>query len=141
MATKMPRPSLATPSPIVNNRRLVDYHMSQQNPAVLDDMYNNASSSSPGHPLYNTLSQHRFSNTPPVGSIPPVRSGKSNSIVMASLMKQSLNNNFRHSVGSMGSSLVQLATAKPGRVRNGFPSVSPVIVKLSSRDRNKRDRY
>lgn len=138
MTTKMQRLSSATPSPIANNRRLVDYHMSRQNPAVLDHMYLPSSSL---HQSYNVPSPLQTSNTKPIGSVPMVRSGKRHSVVMASLMKQSLNNNARHSVGLAGSSLVQLAAARAGRARNGYSSVSPVIVKLASGGKNKGDRY
>lgn len=140
-ATRSPlfnRSSISRISPSVltspyNNHRLGDYHMSRQNPAVLDHMYIGEPSPRKDfigykRPLTPTLEPNRLPMSPN-GSFPLTRAGRQHSLVMTSLVKQTLNNNGRSPLSNR-SSLVQLA-ARGSPLHTNTSHVSPVIVKLS----------
>lgn len=124
-------------SPLSKNR-LADYHMSKQNPDVLDRMYSSSFHSSPGNdhcPLNSrsftppgmklSVNGHTGRNTSILKRAPPTPT-------QMSLLKQALKaNRGQSSFGTTGSSLVQLATRKRLWGVSGSPTVSPVVVRLS----------
>ena len=76
----------------------------------------------------------------PNGSFPLTRAGRQHSLVMTSLVKQTLNNNGRSPLSNR-SSLVQLA-ARGSPLHTNTSHVSPVIVKLSEPEKkNSKVRY
>lgn len=118
--------------------RLADYHMSKQNPDVLDRMY----SSLPSSPVngYRPLNNHTF--TPPVHHNSSINSHSGMGLsfqnrathtpVQMSLLRQTLKaNRGQGSFGLSQTSLVQLATQKGSLRINGSPAISPVVVRLS----------
>ena len=117
---KSPQSVLASRSPL----SLVNYHMSRQNPAVLDDLARTS------HPHNSHLHQsHKSPHTPPVLASHASNS-KRQSLVMTSLIRQSLAANR----GRGQVSIVELAS-KGGashRTSPNKPKTSPKFIKVSS---------
>ncbi len=127
-------PTNTTPFRSTNNR-LADYHMSKQNPDVLDRMYSSSVPSSPqtsplrsqirNSPLYHSGSSST-SSSPGV----QFQNRMSHTPSQMSLLRQTLRANKAQS--SSKSSLVQLATQRTSVKLNGpAASISPVVVRLS----------
>ena len=139
-AIERPRLSRVIPSPSHSNRRHRDYHLSRQDPAVLDHMYDASPWRDPNlynrRPIVMPPPEHpsRISLSPSgTASIPLTRAGQRHSLVLTSLVKQSSNNNRPYSAGS---SIVQLA-ARAKTTRGSSSPVSPVMVQLSQPKRKK----
>ena len=130
-------PEQSSVTPLRN--RLADYHMSKQNPDVLDRMY---SSSLPSSPMngYRPLNNNTF--TPSVHHNRSINSHSGMGLsfqnrvthtpVQMSLLRQTMKS--ARGQGSFGlghTSLVQLATQKGSLRMNGSPTISPVVVRLS----------
>lgn len=120
-----------------SSRRHRDYHLSRQDPAVLDHMYTASPWRDPN--LYNrrplVVPPSRVSlSSSGTASIPLTRAGQRHSLVLSSLVKSSSNNNRPFSSG--GGSIVQLA-ARAKTTRGSMSPVSPVMVQLSLPKREK----
>ena len=109
------------------NNRLGEYHMSKQNPAVLDRMYSSPSSPQKEQ-LYKTVSPLVNHTARLNGSGIVLRSCRSP--LQTSLLRQTLGKVRRNSLPSQ-SSLVHMAVHGSQRHYDSV-GVSPVIVKLSS---------
>ncbi len=116
------------------NNRLRDYHMSRQDPAVLDRMYTSAPTSPARQNGYLYGTSPNFANhithsnghsmASPAGSY----SRASRTALPTSLLRQTLTNSRRSSLPG-GSSLVNMAVQRGGHA--GSKNFSPVIVRLS----------
>ena len=111
------------------NNRLGEYHMSKQNPAVLDRMYSSPSSPQKEQ-LYKTVSPLVNHTARLNGSGIALRNCRSP--LHTSLLKQTLGRVRRNSLPGQ-SSLVHMAVHGSQRHYDSV-GVSPVIVKLSSPD-------
>ena len=134
--SKTPRTPLSngsTPQMSVNTR-IADYHMSKQNPDVLDRIYSSTtpqngytpfgSRQTTTSPLYG--SGHSSTNSSPGFTF---QNQVSHTPVQMSLLRQTLNASKSRSVSR--SSLVQLATQRSSVRLNSGASISPVVVRLS----------
>lgn len=117
------------------NNRLGEYHMSKQNPAVLDRMYSSPSSPQKEQ-LYKTVSPLVNHTARLNGSGIVLRNCRSP--LHTSLLKQTLGRVRRNSLPSQ-SSLVHMAVHGSQRHYDSV-GVSPVIVKLSSPEPTNRSR-
>lgn len=129
-------PTNTTPFRSTNNR-LADYHMSKQNPDVLDRMYSSSVPSSPRtsplrSQMRNSPVYHNHSGTSSTSSSPGAQfqNRTSHTPNQMSLLRQTLRANKAQS--SSKSSLVQLATQRTSVKLSGpAASISPVVVRLS----------
>lgn len=132
--SRIPHTPLAITPPTRNmNARLADYHMSKQNPDVLDRMYSSSLPSSQNSHLAN----HMISPSPyhsgsgSTNSSPGVLfQSRISHTPNQSLLRQTLKASKAQT--SSKSSLVQLATQRGSSIRlNNVSTISPVLVKLS----------
>ena len=116
---RLPYNEINTMSNVGN--RLGDYHMSKQNPAVIDQLYSPHKSSlyKTASPLFNGLSHS--------GHLNGNRGGRTQ---IQTFLRQTLNRRNSLPGGGTGTSLVHLAIQGRQRKYDSVP-VSPVIVRLS----------
>ena len=115
------------------NSRIADYHMSKQNPDVLDRIYSSATPQVGYSPFSSQLNTSPLYNSGPnsTTSTPGVsfQNRVSHTPAQMSLLRQTLKASKSQSASH--SSLVQLATQRSSVRLSSGATISPVVVRLS----------